>query len=165
MLKSDPVERGQALVGGRAFEIDDLHLQRADDSAGVVRVDGVFQLNDSSHSSQSWLGAVMLESDPVEFGHALFGRAGHPVATIAGRCVRVVKIDDPDRPVAATLAIVLGHTGMISPGIAISEGGEGVRSPDDTAPTSQDAGAVVCQARAEGLEPPTLGSEDRCSIH
>jgi hypothetical protein len=123
------------------------------------------EFNDSSHSSQSWLGAVMLESNPVERGHSLFGGAGHPVATIAGRGVRVVKIDDPDRPVAASLAIVLGHTGMISPGTTISEGGEGVRSPDDTAPTSRMPGRwCVRHARRDSNPQPSVPKTDALSI-
>ena len=44
---------------------------------------------------------------------------------------------------------------------------EGPRSVNsrEYAPVCNDQTGVLSEAREEGLEPPTLGSEDRCSIH
>jgi hypothetical protein len=62
-----------------------------DCQAPTITYSAPLAFNDNSHSSQSWLWAIMLLSQAVKFCHSLIGRARHPICHVSPASFRVMQ--------------------------------------------------------------------------
>ena len=84
--------------------MEELYPMDYDCQAPTITYSAPLAFNDNSHSSQSWLWAIMLLSQAVKFCHSLLGRARHPICHVSPASFRVMQRANVNRPLAAVIA-------------------------------------------------------------